>query len=366
MSKILLIEDEDRIRASLKRILELSDFEVIVASNGAEGIAIAQQHMPDLVLCDIMMPEMSGYEVLQQLQENSPTDTIPFIFLTAKSGLTDIREGMELGADDYLTKPIKTETLLKCIRTRLDKKEQQRRQSESQLVTLRNNIARSIPHELNTPLNGIMGLAQLLGTVPDAEVQEWSGEILSSAMRLHTTINKFLVYTELELAIQVPQNSVFFTQVREVDISCLAIQVADGIANRCERTDDLQLDLQPSQIVISPFLGEKLLAELIDNAFKFSKPGTPVQVSSDGDQEEISLIVRDQGRGMNPAQIAQIGAYTQFERRIYEQQGLGLGLVIAKYTVELLGGSLTIYSPSMAGTTVEVKLPRQPKVLGSE
>jgi signal transduction histidine kinase len=266
---------------------------------------------------------------------------------------------MELGADDYLTKPIKTETLLKCIRTRLDKKEQQRRQSESQLVTLRNNIARSIPHELNTPLNGIMGLAQLLGTVPDAEVQEWSGEILSSAMRLHTTINKFLVYTELELAIHVPQNSVFFTQVREVDISCLAIQVADGIANRCERTDDLQLDLQPSQIVISPFLGEKLLAELIDNAFKFSKPGTPVQVSSDGDQEEISLIVRDQGRGMNPAQIAQIGAYTQFERRIYEQQGLGLGLVIAKYTVELLGGSLTIYSPSMAGTTVEVKLPRQ-------
>lgn len=121
MAKILVIEDESLIRENIVELLEAEDFEVFDAENGNIGVKLAYEHQPDLILCDVMMPELDGYGVLMKLQENPITATIPFIFLTAKADLGDVRKAMQLGADDYLTKPCTATELLKAIVIRLEK-----------------------------------------------------------------------------------------------------------------------------------------------------------------------------------------------------------------------------------------------------
>lgn len=121
MKKILLIEDNDEIRENTSEILELSNYKVFTASNGKIGVEVAFEQKPDLIVCDIMMPVMDGYSVLMTLQKNPETQNIPFIFLTAKTERSDIRKGMQLGADDYITKPFEGSELLSAIETRFKK-----------------------------------------------------------------------------------------------------------------------------------------------------------------------------------------------------------------------------------------------------
>jgi DNA-binding response OmpR family regulator len=122
--KILLIEDNKAVRENTAEILELANYKVYCAENGKVGVDVAIKHLPDLIICDIMMPELDGYGVLHLLSKNSKTSSIPFIFLTAKADRTDFRKGMEMGADDYITKPFDDVELLNAIETRLKKNEQ--------------------------------------------------------------------------------------------------------------------------------------------------------------------------------------------------------------------------------------------------
>lgn len=122
---ILIIEDNDDIRESTSEILMLAGYKVLQADNGKAGVELAQQHLPNLILCDIMMPVLDGYGVLYLLNKNESTANIPFIFLTAKAERVDMRKGMEMGADDYLTKPFDDMELLNAIESRLLKKEKQ-------------------------------------------------------------------------------------------------------------------------------------------------------------------------------------------------------------------------------------------------
>src|SRR5437868_786314 len=112
MKKILVIEDEPAMRANLRDILELEKFMPLTAANGREGIAVAKRELPDLILCDVVMPVQDGYEVLATLRADAATARIPFIFLTAKGERADVRSGMNLGADDYLVKPVRVHDLL--------------------------------------------------------------------------------------------------------------------------------------------------------------------------------------------------------------------------------------------------------------
>jgi diguanylate cyclase len=121
MNKILVIEDEKHVRENILDLLEIENFEVIAAENGRIGLQLAQEQIPDLILCDVMMPELDGYDVLKSLRQNMVTAKIPLIFLTARATKADFRQGMELGADDYLTKPFTREELLGAIVTRLTK-----------------------------------------------------------------------------------------------------------------------------------------------------------------------------------------------------------------------------------------------------
>ncbi len=128
MKKILLIEDNPEVRENTSEILSLANYEVVVAENGRIGLELAQQEKPDLIICDIMMPELDGYGVLHILSKNELTAGIPFIFLTAKTERADIRKGMNMGADDYLTKPFDDTDLLNAIETRLRKNAMQFKQ----------------------------------------------------------------------------------------------------------------------------------------------------------------------------------------------------------------------------------------------
>ncbi len=130
---ILIIEDNFEVRENTKEILELSNYNVHAAENGKEGVKLAKQHLPDLIICDIMMPELDGYGVLHMLNKDIQTATIPFIFLTAKADKSEIRKGMSLGADDYLTKPFDDTELLDSIDTRLRKIDQLKTISDDKL-----------------------------------------------------------------------------------------------------------------------------------------------------------------------------------------------------------------------------------------
>lgn len=121
MKKILIIEDNQDVRENTADILELAHYEVCTAENGKKGLELAKSANPDIILCDIMMPELNGYDVLQHLSKDKKTATIPFIFLTAKTERSDVRKGMNLGADDYLTKPFEERELLEAVTTRLNK-----------------------------------------------------------------------------------------------------------------------------------------------------------------------------------------------------------------------------------------------------
>src|SRR5687767_109583 len=123
MKKILVVEDTKSVREEIVTILQFENFDVIEAENGAVGLTLAKKALPDLIVCDVLMPELDGFGLLAKLRDETITATIPFIFLTAKAAKEDWRGGMELGADDYIIKPFTPEELVNAIRTRLDKHE---------------------------------------------------------------------------------------------------------------------------------------------------------------------------------------------------------------------------------------------------
>src|ERR1700735_5049719 len=141
--KVLIIEDNNDIRENVVEILELAGYQVFAANNGKTGVDLAIKHLPDIILCDIMMPELDGYGVLYMLNKNPETAATPFVFLTAKAERVDLRKGMEMGADDYLTKPFDDMDLLNAIESRLKKKELQQNFYSKSLDRLSNLIGKN-------------------------------------------------------------------------------------------------------------------------------------------------------------------------------------------------------------------------------
>ncbi|MBL8164621.1 MAG: response regulator [Anaerolineae bacterium] len=362
MYKLLVIEDEPTILENIMETLMLEQFEVYGAKNGREGVEKALQVLPNLIICDIMMPELNGYGVLIELRNNPRTAAIPFVFLTAKAERDDMRRGMELGADDYITKPFTAPELLGAVKMRLERHTKVILPYEQQLDDLRQNIARALPHELRTPLTGIIGYTEMLmmGTddmEPD-QLQGMLGMVYKSGMRLYRVIENYLLYVQIDMATNDPKGMENLIQPKQISETRTVIpQAAIKAGDDMSRTPDLSLDVDPAMMRIPHTNLAKIVEELVQNAFKFSQPGAPVQVRGRADNGIYEITVTDQGRGMTEEQIAQIGAYMQFERKTYEQQGLGLGLTLAKRLTELHGGRIVVNSVPKEGTTVHVKLP---------
>ena len=363
MKTILVIEDTEMVREEILDLLTFEGFNAVGAANGREGIVQAQTLQPDLIVCDVSMPEVDGYQVAKTLQKEQKTRLIPFIFLTAKVSKADIRYGMELGVDDYLTKPFLSEELLSAISTRLARRELVDEmqevvvgQYEKMLDDLRCNIHHSLPHELLTPLNGIIGYADMLKTdyetLDSQEIGSMANDISLAAHRLFHVIQNFLVFAQIELLASDPD------KIHELRQHCLenpADIIAEAVRQKAEQTQrdaDVTLSLDSACVQITADNLRKIVEEIVDNALKFSPPGTPIHVTTIVKAGEFSIQVKDFGRGMTPNQIANSGAYMQFERGYFEQEGAGLGMSIAKRLIELHGGRFSIESTPAVGTTV--------------
>lgn len=363
MVKILVIEDEATVRSNIEEILTLSDYEAIAAANGMSALQLLEKIQPDLILCDVMMPEMDGHTVLQTVRQNLSTATIPFIFLTAKADRRDVREGMEAGADDYLTKPFTAAELLRAVSVQLNKQALTETQTQSRLDEWRHSINRALPHELNTPLNGILCATDLLlhdrDLLSDEETVEILELIRTSARRMHRLTQNALLYMDLEMQSQARNRTpeLLTLQSSTCTVQPLLRQVVSQQMERYDRAQDFHLTLQDCSVSLPSDKLEKILYELLDNAFKFSDSGTLVQVAGQPEGAFYRIEIRDHGRGMSPRQIAQLGAYTQFERYLYEQQGLGLGLTIVQKLVELYGGKIRLASELGQYTQVTLQLP---------
>lgn len=364
MTKVLVIDDEEHIRLKILEILEYEGFETISAENGRIGVQLAKTYLPDLVLCDVVMPELSGYGVLFQLRSNPLSATIPFIFLTARTAMSDRREGMNLGADDYLTKPFQIDDLLSAIHIRLEKHSAISEQASKQLEDLRLDLSRTLPHELRTPLQEMFGASDLLIEFGPNMLQESNendiveiGEIIrASTLRLQQLVENYLLYADLRLMEYDPERrrQEMWQSDEFMKTEHLIRAVATHKAKESQRQDDLMLELVDAEIRISERSLQKIIAELLDNAFKFSEAGTSVRISTRIEGEHFLLSFTDRGCGMTREQIANIGAYMQFERHWHEQQGIGLGLILACILAQLHSAELTIDSEVNQGTTVTV------------
>lgn len=360
--KILVIEDDPTIRENIEEILQLAEFQPILAADGDQGVKLAIANLPDLIICDVMMSKLDGYEVLKMLKEQKSTQNIPFIFLTAKSARGDFRHGMDLGADDYLTKPFAMDELLSAINTRMEKKINIENQTQTKLNELRQNINLSLPHELRTPLSGILGSGDLLKQLSDdlqpEDIEEIADTIIESGERLYQLIQNYLLYAELEL---LGTDTNYKTSLKTPENRCLTTSIIEDIAikeaAKAERKFDLSLYLQDGVVFVEKVYFEKMLQEIINNAFKFSENGSPVKIITNNNEEVFNIFIIDHGGGMSVNEIANIGAYTQFNRKIYAQEGVGLGLTIAKRIVELSGGSFNIKSVVGQKTIVHIILP---------
>jgi two-component system, sensor histidine kinase and response regulator len=322
VKKILIIDDEEWLREMIQLALRQRGFEVIEAHNGQEGIEKARAELPDLILCDVNMGKVNGYLTLAQLRTEAPTAAIPFILMTGMADPAGMRHGMELGADDYLPKPFTTDVLYAAVEARLKKSQTVRDEAESKLRHLRDNISLMMPHEMRTPLNGIISNAELLATsaatLKAGDVAEMGQEILNSSQRLERLIENFLIYAQLELIAADPKNVHALRIGRAGQPVAIIEKLAGALAAQAGRPDDLKVEAVNVSVPMSEEYFSKVVNELVQNAFKFSEADTPVRVTLAETFNGVEFSVRDQGRGFSTEQIQRIGAYMQFDRRIEE------------------------------------------------
>ena len=360
-TQILVIEDETIIRDGIADILSTAGhYEVITAPDGRVGLALAQAHQPDLILCDVNMPRMNGYELLQAVRREKTMEHIPFVFLTANRDRQSQRHGMKLGADDYLTKPFTPEELLVAVRVRLEKQARLDQQIQTKMEDLRQNILLAVPHELRTPLTKIIGFGDILmlqaETMEREEIASVAEMIVKGGITLQRVIENYVSYIQLELINTDSGMATLFQTQEQTRPDEIVRQVVEEWMDLSQRQIEITLTAQV-ELSVSPRILRKIVLELVDNALKFSAEKTAVTVHTYTTGDNFYLVVRDQWRGMTAEQIEQVGAFMQFERQEYEQQGSGLGLILARRLVELHRGQLMIESVPEVETVVTVSLP---------
>lgn len=344
MKVIQVIEDEQDILDNISKLLEFAHYSVIANNTGLDGIESAKSKIPDLIICDIMLPDISGFKVFEALKNFPATSTIPFVFLTAKISDADIRFGMNLGADDYIKKPFENEELLTAINTRLQKRQLIDNAYDYKIESIRNNLSFSIPHEFYTPLNGIIGLSQLIkkhfDTFSEEDLLSMVDNIYDSAIRLNRLISNYVYYVSLIEKLRIQQSlPKDFSSAKPI-----IEEQSMRIANQNHREQDFNFDIEDATIDIPESFIIKLLQELIDNALKFSNQNTKISITGKLCNNQYILSIHNFGRGLTNEQIKNIGAYMQFDREFYEQQGMGLGLAITQKIAELFHADFCIQS----------------------
>jgi signal transduction histidine kinase len=383
--RILAIDDTPANLLTLGRALS-SEYELQIATSGAMGLNLATESPPDLILLDIMMPEMDGYEVCRRLKSDPFLQDIPVIFITALAEMDAEVAALELGAVDYLTKPINVGIARHRIRNLLERellrneleaerKLLERRVAErtaeleavagarekalaaaEHLSALKTLFINNMSHELRTPLNHVIGLAILSQRAQDLEkVKDYAQKIHVASERLLDIVTSILDFSALESGdLQVRHET--------IDLPKLLTRLAERYGAKA-KAKGLVFEMRQSPVISVTMTGDaqrlqQVLDELLSNALKFTQQGKVTFAVVLG-ENQIEFAVTDSGVGITNEQLE--AGFKPFQQADGSSTrrfgGLGLGLALAEHLVKLMGGKLTAESKIGEGTTFRVTLP---------
>ncbi len=363
MSRILVIEDDPIYQEMVAEALSDEGHEMFTANNGEEGIEKARAYLPDLVISDVVMEKADGYQVLATLRNEPSTAGIPFIMMTGWSSKGGQRQGMALGADDYLSKPFNATELIDAVSAQLKKKQRTKSQLARQSSSSETSVSALLPAEIGTPLQTISGFGAILSRekseLSTEDIRAAGQQISAAAFRIQRAVDNFVLYNQL-LAVEADEAwSSSLRTSQTTNIMDLVESRALNLVRSRGRENDLKLNVTNGTLNISTTYFSRLLDELLENAVKFSLPGDGIEVMCAFAPGRFGLAVTDYGRGMTPDQIGNVNAFIQFGKLEQGQAGLGLGLAIARKISFLHGGALTIKSVLGERTRVTIELPRK-------
>ncbi len=371
MAKIMVIEDEAAIREEVMEWLQFEGHNVSGASSGRPAIAAIQRDPPDIVLCDIWMPEMDGYAVLIELRSNPALAHIPFVFLSASASHEAVRYGMDLGADDYLTKPFTHAELIRAIESRLHKQSSQndhvseRMEALSEALEdertkrlLKTRLVAMFSHDFRTPLSTIMSSVELIRHYEARMTPERKAMHLD---RIEGSVHLLMQMLDDMLLIAQMESGSFQYHPEALDLSDLTSEVLDEFRAVYGGARTLTLRAEGSCCTQADRrLFRQILANLVANAIKYSPDDSEVIVGLDNRGDYVEMVVEDQGIGIPADDLEAI--FEPFHRagNAEEFKGTGLGLTIVKEAVERHGGTIRVESEIEKGSRFIVTIPAAP------
>ncbi|MEL7432727.1 MAG: ATP-binding protein [Chloroflexota bacterium] len=371
MIRILVVEDETFIREELIDWLQFEGYEVYEAENGAVGVELAKAHQPDLIICDIRMPKMNGEEVLLEIRSNPQLSTTPFIFATASVEYDSIRRGMNLGADDYITKPYTHDDIMNAIKTRLKRHQQEQAQAEAQLQMmqaaleteieqrlLKSRMVAMFSHDFRNPLALIQSSASLLTNYYDRLDKDKHIEklkrIASATQLLTQMLDDMLLVAEME-------NPEYSPQPESLDVDAYVRHLISDFVDIYHTTHHFEVIGEISEKVYQdPKLLRQIMNNLLSNAVKYSPQNGEIRVTLSEDDTTVHIAISDNGIGMPEDYLANL--FTAFQRADNAKHisGTGLGLAIVQQAIQHCEGSIAVESEENVGTTFTVSIPKQP------
>lgn len=360
---VLTVEDDPIILNSIADILRLEGYNIITAENGVEGLAKMEESMPDLVLADVMMPEMDGFTFYENVRKNSRWISIPFIFLTARGEKTDIRHGYSLGADQYITKPFDPDDLVIAINNRLKRVAEIKANAQKEVEETKQQLLNVLSHELRTPLSVIYGYIYLLqegvNDLDEGSIQSILRDMNTSTDRLVKLVEDIMMLAYLESGVLGIENSKFSSPV-DVGVELQhAVQAVSVDAQKHNIDIALVAPYNLITMANARYI-QDIFKRLLDNAIKFShSEGGKVKVTITNNAGWINVEIQDDGIGIaEEAQSRLFQKFTQIDREQMEQQGAGLGLAIAHGLAVVYGGDISVVSQQGLGSTFTVRLPQ--------
>lgn len=349
------MDDNDGVLLLLSVGLRENGFDVLTARSGEDGLALAMQNHPDVILLDVMMPQMSGLQVCETLQNDAGTRNIPIIFLSARSAPPDRIIGLEQGAVDYVTKPFDLQEVLTRVRVVLRSRERVL-EHEAALERLKKEFVRILSHEMAAPLTAIRGFTELLETgwsrLGPSEQMAYLQEIDRNSLLMAGTLDDLLALVESEN----------FSQRQTLDLVSLVQSTASTLeVDRVARKQVLELNLPAAEVRVvghQRFLARALYA-LLSNAQKFGSPGGVIKVQLACAEDAARLTVTDNGPGIPPGELERIfdKFYQVDASRTRSHDGMGVGLAVARRVARGLGGDVSVDSELGHGARFTLMLP---------
>jgi CheY-like chemotaxis protein len=355
LGSLLIVDDEEMNRDMLSRRLELMGYSVTCADNGRQALALVQRRSFDLVLLDVMMPDLNGLEVLRLLRQRFTPAELPVIMVTARNQSEDVIEALNLGSNDYVTKPIDLPVVLARIATQVSQKRAQAAFSEN-MAKLKGEFMANVSHEIRTPMNAIIGMTELtLNTDLAPEQRENLLIVRSATDSLLAVINDLLDFSKLDAG-AVKLDRVEF-DVRQILGSILSVLGESAHAKGLELTYRVHPSV-PDRIVGDPVRLSQVISNLVGNGIKFTERGEVVVDIDAGDEPQaagkigLHFRVTDSGIGIPlDKHVAIFAPFTQADgstTRVYG--GTGVGLTISSDLVRLMGGRIWLDSEVGVGS----------------